>query len=198
MKEVPVIISIGSTRLELISQTLQLLFTNTKYPHKLYIFGSNSNPVNHLVVKNEIIKTLRNYDYIVLIDDDLYLKNGWLKHLITTHQKYPDIDVLEGTAHFNEKVIEDRGDIVMTDKLSGPCCSIKKRVLDNMGKLPERRIWTRGLEEFIDKKRWKMARLKDQTQIVHCGITRSDGYKYDMNIRNHFNDIAKKVGAITK
>ena len=195
MKEIPVIISIGSTRLELISQTLQTLF-NTKYPHKLYIFGSNRNPVDHVVIKNQIIKTLRNYEFVVLVDDDVCLNKGWLEYLITTHQKYPDVDILEATANMNEKIIEDRGDVVIADKIAGPCCSIRKRVFDVIGKLPERRIWTKGIEDYIAKKNGKMARLKDQTKVVHCGVIRSDGYRYADNIRDYFRNKAEKVGAI--
>ena len=185
--------SIGETRPDLIDQALRTLYSNTIYPHKLYIFGDNISPHHHIQVKNEIIKKLKGYDFLVLVDDDCYFNNGWLEVLINAHNINPDIDIIEATSHFNEQILEEREDIVITDKLSGPCIVFKKRTIDKMSQIPIRRVWTKGIDD-----KFKSGRLKDQTKVVHCGVTRSDGYRYDLNVIKFFKDLAEKVGAITR
>ena len=187
MKEIPVIMTIGKGRPELTDQALKSLYENTKYPHRFYIQGSTMSLHEHLDIRNAVIKGLGNdWEYFVTVDDDLYFTKGWLKNLIETHEKYPDIDVLEATNHWRGAVdvLEDRGDVVTVKRLCGPCCSIRKKVTDAFGGIPVRRLWTRGITEKL--KGGVFARLVDDTTVVHCGITNASGGKYKGGMGDYF------------
>lgn len=195
MKEIPIILTIGSGRYELVEQTLRTLFENTKYPHKLYIAGSDMGAHQHVVIRNKIIHSLKDWEFVVSIDDDNYFSEGWLEHLIETHKKYPDVNVLEATRNDSLHDIEEREDIFMIKKLCGPCCSIRKSVMDKIGYIPVRRLWTRGMNERLLGK--GLARLKNDKLVVHCGLVSYGNQRYSKEFTDHVKGLAEQVGAIT-
>lgn len=198
IKEIPVLMTIAEGRPELTDQALRSLYENTEYPHRFYIEGSNKSPHDHLQVKNATIKKLKDWELLVLADDDVCFSKGWLKYLVETHKSHPDIDVLEATNHWHgsDDVVEEREDIVIVNKLCGPCCLVKKRVIDSFGGIPVRRLWTRGITGRL--KGGVYARLIDETRVVHCGTTSAFGVKYSGGMGDYFKKTAEKVGAITR
>ena len=197
MKEVPIVMTIGSTRLNLIRQTLETLFKNTTYPHKLYIAGSNQSSTSYIITKNEIIASLRDYDYIVSVDDDVYLRPGWLEKLIEAHEKNPDIWALSACSYsIHHTLLAEREDILVTDGFLGACCSIKKDYFQTYSKIPETRVWDRAITMKLKERNQQVGRLKDDTYVIHCGIKRHDGFAYTGAWVNRVKELAKEYGAV--
>jgi len=192
---IPVIMTIAEGRPELVDQALRTLYANTKYPHKFYIQGSNISPHQHIQIRNRIIYYLKDWEYVVSVDDDVYFTEGWLEKLIETHKRHPEIYALEAIGHYRGLMIEDKGDIVTEPKLAGPCVSMSRQLFDKIGQLPTRRLWTRGVEDKLARK--GIARLKDDTVVVHCGIRSVDGRLYPQEFVDYTKALAEKVGAIT-
>jgi GT2 family glycosyltransferase len=199
MKEVPIVLTIGSARIDLIRQTLETLFKNTTVPHKLYIAGDNRGTTGYIITKNEIISTIKDYDYLVSIDDDVYLREGWLEKLIEAHEKNPDIWALSACGYsIRHTLLAERADVLITDGFLGACASFRKEYFDIYSKIPEVRVWDRYITERLREKNRLVGRLKDDTYVIHCGITRSDGYKYTGAWVNRVKELAKEYGVILR
>lgn len=192
MKEIPVILTIAEGRVGLVEQTLRTLYANTKYPHKFYVQGSNIGAHQHVQIRNTIIKSLKDYEYVVSIDDDLWFREGWLENLVETHRRHPDIWVLGACRISKHTVIEERDDVVLTSRFMGCCTSFSPEVFRKYDKLPVRRLWDKGLAEKMGGKR--IAQLKDRTWAVHCGITRHDGKRYSGEWVDDNKKLAKELG----
>ena len=101
------------TRSNLLREHMDSLTKNTKYPHELIVVDNGGNPDDSdylmgFVRKGLITTYIRNRnnmcfgyarnqalpmatgDYIVIIDNDLFFKEGWLTECIKLLEKYPD------------------------------------------------------------------------------------------------------------
>jgi hypothetical protein len=198
MKEIPIIMSVGQTRMPLINQTLETFYRNTTYPHKLYIFGDNISygcGAHHIEIRNRLIKEVKkDAEFVVSLDDDLFFNPGWLEALVSAHRNNPDLWVLSGCLYEKHIVYEERADVIVTSGFLGGCCCLFDQYLKKYDGLPLQWTWDRRISELLDHKH--IGRLKDDTKVIHAGIKRHDGYVYNGEWVERVQELAKEYGVI--
>jgi len=202
IKKVPIIMTCNYARSELVEQSMKSINNNTEYPNDLIYtedYNRGSNKLNYLVLRNELVKDIYfEWDYIVFIDDDIYVRKGWLKHMIEVYNDNEDVYILAGTRWPGHKITEIREDISISEEFGGGCLLMSKDIWNKVGPFAIKKEKTIILWEKVHRLGGKIATLNDESFVIHCGVKSIINSKGRSKLMvDHIKGIAKKYGAKT-
>jgi len=138
------------------------------------------------------------WDFLVRMDDDMWLSPDWLRCMLAIYKKNPDVWLLGGCKYPTHKVLEVRDDCFVMDICAGNHWLISKeryekvgRFFEDKGQIAEDVRYCRRIQEMGGK----VACLKDLTKVVHCGLVGTNGKGRSPYVTGYCQALCDVVGA---
>ena len=152
------------------------------------------NTVNSLIDSIDI-----EWDYLVRMDDDMWLSPNWLKKMIKIYEKNKDVWLLGGCKYPTHKVLEVRKQCLIMDICPGNHWLISKERYEKVGRFYSNFIHGQAEDvrycRKIKEMGGKVACLKDLTKVVHCGLVGTNGKGRSDYVTGYCQALADVVGA---
>ena len=164
----------NNRRKELVKQTHKTLEENTLHYNKLFVEEDRiGNESNYIKIRNRLIDKIDfDWDYMVYCDDDLFFTKDWLTKMKKVFEDNEDVGILSAVNWHSQKRIEDRGDMLITNiVVSGGCLMFSKKSWQDCGPFTEGSTKTYDICKKATDSGWKIGFLKDESIVVHCGLT---------------------------
>lgn len=136
-----ILLTFNNPRVE--TKCLEYLIKYTKHPYKLTVYDNSPNLANMSKIWNKLVRE-STCDYIVIMDTDAYVEEGWLTQLMKTidHKDVMVAAPILGndrikTPH-QSMTKTDGPSIEGTEDVSGYCYLFKKEVFEEVGHFDER------------------------------------------------------------
>ncbi len=102
--------------------------------HSVYTYRSSN--VGWGKAVNEAMKSV-DTEYVLVSNNDVVYKPGWLETCIALLEKYPKLGVLGVWKHTAHGVLKDHGDLIEKDQMPAVGWLLRKSFVDEMGPFPE-------------------------------------------------------------
>ena len=164
------------------------------------LFTDNGMIDGEMKTVNKLIDSIDfDWDFLVRMDDDMWLSPDWLRYMIEIYDKNPDVWLLGGCKYPLHKILEEREDCLVMDICPGNHWLISKERYKKVGRFYD--DFVQGQAEDvrycrkIQEMGGKVACLRNLTKVVHCGLVGTNGKGRSEYVTGYCQALADVVGA---